>query len=119
MTQVLIVLAQPPGTPCSCSSTREDMRAMRGWGREGPEPDVLLPLPRDIVFIGLLSICALIILVLAAAAWITVYRLRHGEMPWAPLARRWLPEPVVHELPGPERPAVGQAMPRELHQHPH
>ena len=66
-----------------------------------------------------MSLCALVVLVLAAAAWITVYRLRHGEMPWAPLARRWLPEPVVHELPGPERPAVGQAMPRELHQHTH
>ena len=25
----------------------------------------------------------------------------------------------MHELPGPERPAVGQAMPRELHQHTH
>ena len=74
---------------------------------------------RDLVFIGLLSLCALVVLAVVVAAWVTVYRLRHGEMPWAPLARRWLPEPVVHELPGPERPAVGQAMPRELHQHTH
>jgi hypothetical protein len=68
---------------------------------------------------ALFTVFALAVLLAVAGTWTVVYRMRHGEAPWARLARRITPEPVMHALPGPERPAVGPAMPRELHQHTH
>jgi hypothetical protein len=67
----------------------------------------------------LFTVFSLAVLLAVAGTWAVGYRMRHREAPWARLARRITPEPVMHAPPGPERPAVGQAMPRELHQHTH
>jgi hypothetical protein len=45
-----------------------------------------------------------------------LYRRRHGPLPSLP---RLVPQIQHHELPGPERPAIGQQGPLELHQHTH
>lgn len=56
----------------------------------------------------LAGVFVLVLVALVASAWLLVYRVRHGEMPWAPMARRLNPPPVMHELPGPERRAIPQ-----------
>jgi endonuclease/exonuclease/phosphatase (EEP) superfamily protein YafD len=45
-----------------------------------------------------------------------LYRRRHGALPSLP---RLVPQVQHHELPGPERSAIGQSGPREVHYHFH
>jgi hypothetical protein len=70
----------------------------------------------DVGLVILFGLLALFVLAVAGAVWATVYRLRHGgELPWAALQRRMVPPPVMHELPGPERPAIPQHFHLHLH----
>jgi hypothetical protein len=62
----------------------------------------------DVALLILITVFVLLVLLVAGAAWALVYRVRHGEPPWAPLGRRVVPSPVVHQLGEPERPALPQ-----------
>lgn len=65
------------------------------------------------VVVTLIAVAAVVVLTAAGTVVFLVHRARN------PSSRGIVPAPVRYELPGPQRPAIGPAVPRELHQHYH
>jgi hypothetical protein len=67
------------------------------------------------VIVVLIVIGTLVVLAVAGGVALLAYRVRHGS----PAGQGIVRAPIVHELPGPERPALEAPAARELHLHFH
>lgn len=70
------------------------------------------------VVVALIALAVVVVLAVAGLIAYLIWRARR-DMTAAPLRRGIVPAPVMHQLPGPERPAIDRTVPRELHQHYH